>query len=201
MDVTEAIRRRRMVRSFDDRPVDPEIIGGIFTDSLLAPSAGHSRASSWISLIGHPETNRYFNAATDETWRLKAARAPGLLRAGAVGVLGVEPAAYVARYSADDKASAGLGSSIEAWPVPYWWADAGGVMMAALLLAENAGLGACIHGAFRNIDRLREALGIPSDVLIYGALLLGHPAAHDRRSMSLDRPGPTRSQRVRRGAW
>ena len=201
MDVTEAIRRRRMTRSFESRPIDSEVLDEILMTSLLAPSAGNSRGTSWISLLGELETARYFEAATDESWRRSAPRAPGLLRAGAVALLVADPAAYVERYSAPDKVGSGLGRSIEAWPVPYWWGDAGGVVMAALLLAEEAGLGACIHGAFRNVDAIKSSLGIPEPMLVYGALLLGHPAGDDRRSASLDRPGPSRAERIHHAGW
>ena len=56
MDVTEAIRRRRMTRSFESRPIDPEVLDEILMTSLLAPSAGNSRGTSWISLVGELET-------------------------------------------------------------------------------------------------------------------------------------------------
>jgi len=187
-----------MVRSFDTSPPDETLVREIFTTSLLAPTAGHSRGISWLMLIGPEELTTYFEAATDEHWRKTAARAPGLRNASAAGILLMDPEAYVARYSESDKATSGLGAGPTAWPVPYWVGDAGAASMAALLLIEEAGLSAAFLGAFRHEERIKAAFEIPDTYSIYGTILLGVGASDDRRSASLDRPGPTRAERVMR---
>ena len=50
---------------------------------------------------------------------------PGLLVAPTLVVVLTNPEQYVQRYSEPDKSHTGLGDSTEAWPVPYWWVDAG----------------------------------------------------------------------------
>ena len=61
-----------------------------------------------------------------------------------------------------DKASSGLGPDRgeTAWPVPYWYFDAGASVMALLLGATDAGLGACFLGNFRGEQELLDALGV-----------------------------------------
>ena len=74
-------------------------------------------------------------------------------------------------------------------------------VMAVLLAAVDAGLGACFLGAFRGTDALAGRLGVPGDWRLYGAVALGRPAGNDHRSASLDRPRPPRAERVHRGRW
>jgi nitroreductase len=150
-------------------------------------------------LIGPLETAIYFDATTDEAWRARSSRFEGLSRAAAVGICVANPAAYLARYAAPDKASSGLGTNAEDWPVPFWFGDAGASTMAALLLAEELGLAAAFLGCFRGESELKSALDIPESYRVYGAILLGRPDGGDHRSSSLDRPGPSRSQRLHRG--
>ena len=201
MDVGDALASRRMVRSFDGVPLDEVIVTSIFQEALRAPTAGNARGIEWVVLLGTSETSLYFDAATDEAWRLTSPRWPGLTRASAVGICLADPGAYGARYADDDKSSSGLGTGPDAWPVPYWIGDAGASTMASLLLANEAGLDAAFLGAFRRISEIKEAIGIPEGSIIYGAILLGHGDGADHRSHSLDRPGPTRVERIHRGRY
>ena len=99
------------------------------------------------------------------------------------------PTLYVDRYGEPDKAGSGLGGRGEHWPVPYWIGDAAFGVMAVLLGAVDAGLGACILGTFRGEAELAR-LGVPEGGGC-SARWLGHPDGRDHRSPSLDRPGPT----------
>jgi nitroreductase len=93
------------------------------------------------------------------------------------------------------------GGGEAAWPVPYWFGDAAGAVMALLLLATAEGLGACFLGNFRGEAELLPALGVPAGWRLYGAVLLGHPDGADPPSPSLSRPGPSRAARVHRAHW
>jgi nitroreductase len=198
MDVARALEQRRMQRSFDGSPVDEQLVESLLVTSLRSPTAGHARGVAWRFGIGPDEVGAWFDVATDEPWRTTAARAGGLARASAVCVATCDPAAYVARYAEADKAGSGLGTGPEAWPVPYWIGDAGAACLALLLLAEERGLAACFLGAFRRDEHVRALLGLSDSELIYGTVLLGRADGRDHRSASLDRPGPTRAERVRR---
>jgi nitroreductase len=196
MDLDEALQRRRMVRSFDGSAVDEEQLTKLFEESLRAPTAGNARGISWVLGIGSPAVRDYFLASTDATWRSNSARFAGLARASAVALCVMEPDRYVQRYGESDKVSSGLGSDPSAWPLPYWVGDAGAATMAALLLLEAQGLSASFLGAFRNHDEIQDTFALPRAQQIYGAVLIGRPDNGDHRSPSLDRPGPSRSERV-----
>ncbi len=198
MDVIEALSTRRMVRSFAPHLMAEEDVLGLLTDALWAPTAGHSRGIRWIALVGASDLAAYFDAATDASWRESAARAPGLQRAAAGAVCVADPARYVERYAEPDKQSSGLGAGASSWPVPYWVGDAGAATMAALLLAQERGIAACFLGSFRRSDELGALVGLAPSEVIYGTVLFGVAGEDDRRSSSLERPGPSRAQRVRR---
>src|ERR1700722_3602413 len=131
MDHGEAVRRRRMLRSFSDRPIPGPVLDRILDDALLAPSAGNTGGWDLVLLQG-PETALFWEATTTEAWRQSSRRWPGLAAAPVALVLFAHPAAYAERYAEPDKAASGLGADAgEAWPVPYWFVDTG---FAALLL-------------------------------------------------------------------
>lgn len=189
-----------MVRSFADRPVDPDLVDGLLDQALRAPSAGNTRGTAWLVLAGPDQTATYWAHATTGDWRARSPRWPGLSRAPVVALSLASPPAYLARYGEADKAGSGLDEAEGAWPVPYWFGDAAFATMTLLLGATGAGLGACFLGNFRGEAALLEALGVPEGWRLFGTVLLGHPDGHDHRSGSLDRPVPA-GGRVHRGRW
>jgi nitroreductase len=207
VELSEAVRRRRMVRSFSDGPLDPDLVTGLLADALSAPTAGNTRGVDWAVLEGHDQTAAYWAHTTTEEWRQTSSRWPGLSRAPVVALALTSPSAYVDRYGASDKATSGLGpidgggGGPAAWPVPYWYGDAAFSTMTLLLAASAAGIGACFLGNFRGEAPLLEALGVPAGRRLFGAVLLGHPDGSDHRSGSLDRPGPSVAERLHRGRW
>jgi len=182
MELHEAIRRRAMARSFADEPIEPEVLERILLDALRSPTAGNTAGTAWVVLEGHEQTSAYFDATTDTAWR-------------------ASPDAYVARYAEADKAASGLGAAPDRWPVPYWFGDAAFGVMAVLLGAVDAGLGACVLGAFRGEEQLARRLGVPAGWRLFCAVALGHPDGRDRRSASLDRPVAPQAERLHRGRW
>ncbi len=52
MELGEAIRRRRMVRNFEDRPVPAEALERILDHARRAPSAGHTQGFAFLVLEG-----------------------------------------------------------------------------------------------------------------------------------------------------
>jgi nitroreductase len=57
MEVGEAIRKRRAVRTYTDRPVDDEVLDGLLRLALRAPSGGGQQA--WgIIVVREPERRR-----------------------------------------------------------------------------------------------------------------------------------------------
>lgn len=217
MDVTEALRKRHMVRSFSDRPLDAGLVGDILTDALRSPTAGNARGTAWLVLEGPGQTATYWSHTTTEEWRRRSRRWPGLSSAPVVALSLASPTAYVLRYGESDKARSGLGPAPvqgtdddgepagpegeAAWPVPYWFGDAAFATMALLLRATAEALGACFLGNFRGEDSLLPALGVPPEWRLFGTVLLGYPEGDDAPSSSLSRPTPSAASRLHRGSW
>jgi len=108
---------------------------------------------------------------------------------------------YVERYGETDKADSGLGAGAEAWPVPYWIGDAAFGVMTVLLGAVDAGLGACVLGAFKGEEALSRELNVPAGWQLFCSVLLGQPDGLDHRSKSLDRENPQSMGRIHYGSW
>jgi nitroreductase len=202
VELHEAIRRRHMVRSFATTPVDPLVVEQIVTQALRSPTAGNTGGTAWVVLEGSEQTSLYFGSTTDEAWRADHPEwHAGLSRAPVVLLAYASSQTYVDRYAESDKAGSGLGDGPEHWPVPYWTGDAAFGVMVALLGAVDAGLGACILGAFRGEAELARVLGVPDGWRLFCAIVVGHPDGDDRRSPSLDRTLASRSTRLHRGGW
>jgi len=199
MSLEEAVRRRRMVRSFSGRPLDPAVVDRLVDLAIRSPTAGNTGGWAPVVLAGPSETWTFWHATTSASWRARSRRWPGLSRAPVIVVLLTRPAAYAERYRQADKASSGLGA-LERWPVPYWFVDVGMAAMTLLLGARASGIGACFLGNFRGEAALLEALGVPPEEgwRYAGAVVLGEPGDDDPPSSSLARG---RGVQVHRGRW
>jgi len=197
------LARRRMVRSFSGRPPDRELLAGLLARATAAPSAGNTGGWDAVVLEGPEQTGTFWAATTTQEWRSRARRWPGLALAPVVITLFADPEAYVARYAEPDKAGTGpgLGGTAGAWPIPYWFVDAGFAALILLLGAVDAGLGACFLGNFRGENELAGALGVPAGRRYVGAVLLGEAGGEDPTSSSLPRARRPRAAMVHRGRW
>lgn len=206
MELHEAIAQRHMVRSFERRPVDPAVVDSVLHAAWGAPSAGRTRGTAWVTLVGPEETQRYWEHTTTWQWRERSSRWPGLSRAPVLLVSLCSPHHYVERYGEADKAGSGLGplehggGGAAAWPVPYWFGDAAFETMSVLLAVTAAGLGACFLGNFRGEAPLLSSLGVPQGWRLFGTVALGHPDGADHPSASLARPEPAMPRR-HDGRW
>ena len=194
MDLHDALRRRRMVRSFTAEPVAPAIVDELLDLGRRAPSAGNTQAVGFVVLEGPVQTGRYWSTTMTPEVRQRF-RWQGLLRAPVLVLVTTVPDRYVARYAEPDKARAGRGRSQADWPVPYWWVDAGAVVQNLLLLAVDRGLGACLFGPFDHEPALRSEFGLDPDIRLVATIAMGHPAA-DEPGRSASRPRPPLDQVV-----
>jgi nitroreductase len=202
MELSDAVRGRRMVRSFSPDPLPAHVVDGVFELACSAPTAGNTGGWDAVVLIGPEETATFWDATTTPDWRARSRRWPGLSRAPVVVAVFVDADAYLARYRQPDKAASGLGrGGPEGWPVPYWFVDGALAVMVLLLAATDAGLGACFLGNFRGEAALRGALGVPDDRRYLGAVLMGEPAGDDPPSSSVAGGRRPRSEMVHRGSW
>ncbi len=199
MELTEAIASRRMTRNFAGRSIDRGMVDSLLRDALRAPSAGNTQGREFVVLEGPDQTDRYWQATTDESWRAGSRRFPGLSRAPVIVLPFADPDAYAARYREPDKARDD-GRPVE-WVVPFWYVDTAFAVMHLLLGAADRGVGAAFLGNFRGEDRLVESLGVPPNLRWIGAVLLGEPAEPDPPSASARRPRRTLEDSVHRGRW
>lgn len=198
------LRNRRMVRSFSGALPDDATVRRVLGAAQHAPSAGNTRGWRAVCMIGSKQTAVYWAATTTAEWRARSRRWPGLSRAPVVVALFCSAVAYLERYSEEDKVSSGLGidGGVEAWPVPYWFVDAGFAAMAILLAATNEGLGACFLGNFRGEEDLKRALGVPAGEWRYfGAVLFGEPGGSDPPSPSLRRSREVMAHNIYWQSW
>jgi nitroreductase len=174
-----------MVRAFTGDAVDPAVLDGLLDAARRAPSAGHTQAVGFLVLDTPAAVAGYWDLTLPVERRV---------------VVLVDPEAYPARYREPDKAATGLGEGTGAWPVPYWWVDAGAAVQTLLLGLVDAGLGGCLFGLFAHEAAVLEAHGVPPGWRAVGTVALGHPAP-DGPGRSASRPRPPLGSVARRGRW
>jgi nitroreductase len=174
VEFQDVVRRRRMVRNYADRPVDPAAVGRVLANAVRAPSAGFTQGWAFLLLDDPADVDRFWAVCTPPGDR----EAPdswlrGMRTAPVVIVPLSDRAAYVGRYAEPDK---GWTDRDEArWPVPYWHVDAAMASLLMLLTAVDEGLGACFFGIpGPRTEAFREAFGVPAGHTPVGAITLGH---------------------------
>lgn len=199
MEFQDVVRKRRMVRSFTDEPVDPEVRERILRNALHAPSAGFSQGWAFVVLDGPDETERLWSV-TFPVERRDGFAYPGLFRAPLIVIPLSHKQAYLDRYAEDDKGWTDRSESH--WPVPYWDIDTGMASLLMLQTAVDAGLGALFFGIMpAHLQPVRDALGIPAEYTPIGAIAIGHPDGADAPSPSLRRGRRDVDEVVHRGRW
>jgi nitroreductase len=192
MEFIDVLRKRRMVRSFEDRIIPPEVVERILSAGLRGPSAGFTQAVDLVVLEGDEQTATYWDAALPVAHRASFPW-PGLLRAPLLVVVVSSEDAYHRRYAEPDKGAIGV-------EVPWWHVDAAFAALLLQLAAVDAGLGALFFQA-RGVPALREAFGIPASHAPVGTVAIGHPAP-DRPSSSVSsRRRRAVDEVVHRGRW
>lgn len=173
MEFRDVVRKRKMVRSFADESVDPEVIRRILDVARRAPSAGFSQGVEFV-VVTDAQTRREIAAPADEI--LAKSGHPNFVAQAPVHiVVCVSPEIYRERYRQPDKMKVVADTDEDTlWSVPYWYTDAGAAMQLLLMAAVDEGVAACFVGT--DADQLRGLLGIPQDYLPIGIALLGHAA-------------------------
>ncbi|KYH39893.1 MAG: hypothetical protein AYL33_007060 [Candidatus Bathyarchaeota archaeon B63] len=153
MDVFEAIKTRRSIRSFTQEAVSDEEIEMILDAARSAPSAGNIQP--WIFIVvKNPEMKRRISRA-------------------ALNQFFIEEAPVVIVVCADQERSRmGYGSR---GANLYCIQDTAAATQNILLAAHALGLGACWVGAFYE-DEVRQALRVPRGVRPVAIVPIGHPA-------------------------
>ena len=186
-----------MVRSFEDRPIDPADLDRILANAQRAPSAGFSQGWAFLVLEGPEETARYWGALWPAERRAEFGW-PDLFNAPVLIVCLSHKQAYLDRYALADKGW--TDKDEKRWPVPYWDIDTGMAALNILLTAVDAGLGAVFFGV-PDQATLRATFGVPDGYTAIGTIALGHPKPKDRPSPSLKLGHRAANEVIHRGRW
>jgi nitroreductase len=169
MEFQDVVRRRRMVRTYTQAPVDRAAVDRMLANAVRAPSAGFSQGWGFL-VLDTPADVELFWATTapggpPSRW-LRAMRA-----APVVVVPHADADAYRDRYAQPDKQRPDDERGGVPWAVPYWWVDAGMATLLVLQTAVDEGLGACFFGIpAERTAAYRAAFGVPEHLEPVGAV-------------------------------
>jgi FMN reductase [NAD(P)H] len=170
VELGDILARRRMHRSFLPDPIPRAQIERIARVIRRAPSGGFSQGQS-IVVVTDPATR----AEIARRFEDDRSAHPYIANAPAHMVISANEAQYHARYNEPDKLAVTGGVEVT-WPVPYWFVDAGALMMLVLLAAIDEGLVGAFIGHPDQKRIFDDVLGLPEDVVPIGLALIGKPA-------------------------
>lgn len=150
MNVYDAIKTRRSIRSYQDKPVEEDKLLRVLEAARLAPSA--SNLQEWRFVVAR-------DAATRQKL-MKAAKGQPFV--------GQAPVVIACCAQTDQHV---MTCGQKCYPI-----DVAIAIDHMTLAAVEEGLGTCWIGAFY-ADQVREILGIPQDVPVVELLTLGYPTA------------------------
>ncbi len=162
MTVTEAIRLRKSVRSWADRPVEEDKLRAVLDAARLAPSA--SNRQEWRFVV-----------VRDAETRKKLAKA-----ARNQAFVGEAPVVIVACAETDEHEMA---CGQLSYPI-----DVAIALDHLVLAAAEQGLGACWIGAFSEPEA-KKVLGVPDEIRVVELMPLGYaadPSPKEKSRKSLD---------------
>lgn len=184
MEFRTLLRRRRVVRDYRPDTVDPEVLQRIVGVIRRAPSAGFAQGQRLI-VITEQETRRRLGEIfgggnyNDPKFTRWVTTVPVHI------VVCTSENDYHERYRQPDRLIDGVEIS---WPIPYWWLDAGAVVILLNLATLDEGLAAGLYGPPpKHIEAFKQLLGIPDDVGVACVVTIGHEA---------ERQAPDTSSRV-----
>jgi len=162
MDVFEAIRTRRSIRRFSDKPLEEEKLRTLLEAAAQAPS--------WANL---------------QCWRFVILRDPALKEK--VSELSYVESFFSPRGYKTNPAKKGLAEarviivacadpaqSGAIWNQPYYMTDIGIASQNLMLAARALGLGTVFVGVFDE-EKVRALLDIPAEIRIVGLFPIGYP--------------------------
>ena len=214
MELQEAIRNRRSIRQFLDKPVPAELIQALIADSLWAPSWGNTQP--WEILVVTGEKMDEFKKKNEETlaagqeaqtdipmpqvWPDAYMNRYKDLGKGVLSSLGIDREDKQARlrhftsmFGLFDAPAAILLMVDKELSLEYAMLDIGIYLQTFCLLAHDRGLGTCIMAAVVYFPNLvRELFAVPETKTIVMGAILGWPDPEapvnhfDRKRGSLD---------------
>jgi nitroreductase len=148
VDVYEAIRTRKSVRSYQNRPVEPEKLRRVMEAARLAPSARNDQEWRFVVVTDRAKRERLAGEASGQ------------------GFIAEAPVVIAACAETDHRT---MPCGQKAYPI-----DVAIAIDHLTLAAVAEGLGTCWIGAF-DPEVVRRILGIPPSVAVVELLPLGYP--------------------------
>jgi nitroreductase len=196
--VSEAVAKRRSIRQFIDRPVDPALLHDILEKARQAPSGGNlqpwhatvlsgprlerlkqeTRAAMALAPgIEAPEYQIYPSDLPDPWRSRRGANAEAMY--GALGIGREDRAkrfATIARNFEFFGAPVGLLVHTPGFMGKPQWADIGMWLQTVMLLLVEQGLGSCAQEAWSTYPATVKRVGeIPDDHIFFCGLAIGYP--------------------------
>jgi nitroreductase len=147
MDTWDAIRTRRNVREFDDRPISPEDLDRIVAAAALAPSSMNEQRWAFVVCREKVNLEELSHSGDYADHVARAAAAIAFLTPRVEDVAERESIAF------------DLGQAVEN----------------AMLAAWELGIGSC-HGSVYDEPRVQSLLGYPSELVCDLVVSFGYPA-------------------------
>ena len=148
MEVMDAIKKRRSVRSYLDKPVEDDKLKRVLEAGRLAPSASNRQEWRFIVVKDKEKIKKLSVAANEQTW---IAEAPVVLAC-----------------------CAQTDGHVMTCGQPCYPIDVAISIDHITLKAVDEGLGTCWIGAFKE-DIAKEILEIPDEIRIVELLPIGYP--------------------------
>jgi len=162
MNVSEAIRTRKSVRSYLPKQVEDEKLTAVLEAARLAPSASNRQEWRFV-IVRDAETRRKIaEAANNQTF------------------IGEAPSVIVACAETDGR--------IMMCGQPCYPIDVAIALDHIALAAVEHGLGTCWIGAF-NEEKVKQILGIPEKIRVVELMPIGYatdPSPVEKKRLSLD---------------
>lgn len=149
MTVIEAVRLRKSVRSWADKPVEEEKLRAVLEAARLAPSASNRQEWRFVVVRDAERRKKLAKAARNQTF------------------VGDAPVVIAACAETDDHEMA---CGQKSYPI-----DVAIALDHLTLAAAELGLGTCWIGAFSEPEA-KKVLGIPEEIRVVELMPLGYPA-------------------------
>jgi nitroreductase len=155
MNISDAIRNRRSIRRYKQKPVDDKLLLELIDSARLAPSGGNMQHIRFV-VIRTPELARKVFALTGWGGTVKPKRDP---------VWGKDaPLAFIAVTAASETVKT----------LRHIHADAGAAIQNMLLKAVDLGLGTCWIGNFKE-ENVSSVIGLNTDMKTMYLVAVGYP--------------------------
>lgn len=162
MEVVEAIKTRRSIRAFEDRPVEKEVIEELVSVAAYAPSWKNS------------QTTRYI-AVADKAVKDKVAKNCVMEHAGNTRSIDSAPVLMVIT-TVNARSGYERDGSFSTSKETHWQSfDAGIATQTFCLAAHEKGLGTVIMGIYDE-QKVIDTLNIPEGQSVSALVALGYPA-------------------------